>query len=196
MTETDTTVSIHGEVSCADTEAILAETIAENDGLRDENAMLKSADAARQAEMDALRMESARTRALLAEMRKKMGNISDERSGMDSQVKFLLDELEAAERDAVPADSFTFAVIAQSEVVSTYRAASRITRGPLPPAITEAVQAAAPAIREAMEAAGQAELSKVVAREVRRRRRAQGGAARGAARRAPGRATRTRTAAA
>lgn len=164
---TEPTGDVHGENTCADVEAMLTDAL-------DESRMVIAADAARQAEMDMLRMEVTRTRALMGEMRKKVGNLADQREGMDDQVAILYAELEAAERDAVPADSLTFAVISRSEVLAAYRAASKVTRGPLPPAVAAAVDAATEEIREAMAEAGRAALTAAVTRAVRARNVSQG----------------------
>ena len=168
MTETHDS-DVHGENTCADVEAMLTEVSEALDGARDENAMLMAADAARQAEMDALRLSSARRDALFAEMRKKVGNLSDQHEGLDTQVTILLKELEAAEADAVPADSLTHGIISHSEVVAAYRAASGVTRGPVPPVIAAAVEAAAETIRARMEEAGRAALAEAMTGAVRAR---------------------------
>lgn len=172
--------SPHGELGCAEVDLLLTEVMteadrvqAENDALRDQNALYRRTDEARQVEMDQLRAESVRLRALVGDMGTKMRKARDNADGADSQVAMLLSELEAAEAAAVPMDTLLYATLTRAEMTTLYRQASKITRGPLPPAVNEAVSAAENDIRAAMVAAGQDALAKTIRTAVRRRRAAQ-----------------------
>jgi chromosome segregation ATPase len=167
---TATTARIHDGLACHDVEALLAETSADNEVLRDRLGAYEAADAARQVEMDDLRAEAERIRAVLTDLRKKTHGALDERGALDEQMHILLTELQAAEQAAVPADTLAAATVSHADLLARYRRASLVTRGPLPPSVTAAVQNSLSDIQEAMVEAGQAALEEVVRREVRRRR--------------------------
>lgn len=155
----------HGELACDDTEALLHETMQEVAELRERLDR-------REMEMQNLRAENDRVLALMRDVSAKNTTLATERDDLAVQNKYLSEELIAAESDTVPEGTLLFAPIARDFMVAQYRAASRINRGPLPPSVTAAVESAYEDIIEAMSAAGQAALTGVVRREVRRRRRA------------------------
>jgi hypothetical protein len=159
-------VDPHGDVACADVEAMLAEAVADADAAREEVAMLRAADAARQADMDAVREEVTRVRALLAEYREAAGRSLAFDGDLESQVEMVLGELAAAEAVAVPAGTVVLGTLRRADVTAAYRAESRVTRGTVPPSVVEAVQEAQEEIAEAMIVAGRAAARRVVAAEV------------------------------
>lgn len=173
--------SAHGDLDCATVEAILTDSANEAAELREENEQLHAVDAARQAEMDALRGEVNRSRALISELSKKLGKVSEERSALDEQISLVFAELTATEADAVPADTYAFAVLPQSETLAAYRKAARVRTGPLPREVQDELAAAKESVSEAMLEAGRVVAEAVVRRAVRRRNaRARRTAGRGA----------------
>lgn len=163
----------HGELDCADAEAILHETTLQNADLRARLSLALETQATLEHHLDSLRLDTDRLRALLADLTAKNTDLANDRDGLAEQVKLINDELAALEADAVPPGSLLFAALTREEMVAEYRRASRINRGPLPPAVTDAIDAAREDIIEAMTTTGREALTAVIRREVRRRRRAQ-----------------------
>lgn len=162
----------HGELDCIDAEAILAETTTENRGLRTDNAVLAEANSALRATNDLLLAENRRLISLANSYADKYGTIADDRDSLAEQVDMLTEEYMAVEESMLPEGTVTYEALTDSEVTAAYRATSRICRGPVPPAIREAV-AATTEIRDAMSQAKSEALLNLMRREVRRRRRAQ-----------------------
>lgn len=156
------TDSQHDGATCTDIEALLAEATMEIDILR-----------SRLDDEDRLRREVTQSRALVSDLRKRLDHESDTSAALKQQNAILLDELQAAEADTIEPGSLTHAAIDGGQVTALYRQVSRITRGPVPPAILTATQQAAPSIAEAMHETGIKMLAEIVRREHRRRRRAQ-----------------------
>lgn len=163
----------HGELGCAEVEGLLTEAMLDNDVLREQVTMYERADAQRQQEMDILRAEAVRLRALVGDMGKKMRTAVDSSQGTASQIEMLLAELDAAEAAAVPVGTLVASTVGVEQMTATYRAVSKVTRGPLPPAIMVAVRENEDVIRAAMDAAGAEALTKVVKSAVRRRKAAK-----------------------
>ena len=163
----------HGELGCAEVEGLLTETMLDNDMFREQVAMYEQVDAARQREMDVLRSEAVRLRALVGDMGKKMRNAVDSSHGTASQIEILLAELDAAEAAAVPVGTLVAATVSVEQMTAVYRAASKVKHGPLPPAVVAAVRENDAVIRSAMEDAGAQALVKVVKAAVRRRKAAK-----------------------
>lgn len=172
-TALDTTSHTHGGLDCADAEAILHDATTEAADLRARLAMALQAHDDLLRQNDVLRLEGDRLRALHDDTSAKNRSLADERDGLIEQVKFLGDELNALEADAVPEGTLVYGVVAREEMVRQYRTASRINRGPVPPSVIDAVEAARDDIAETMAAAGRAAVNDIVVRAVRRRRRAQ-----------------------
>lgn len=163
----------HGELDCADAEALLHENTVENSDLRARLTLAKQAQRDAEEHLDLARLEADRLRALLDDVNLKNAKVANERDSMAAQIKFLHEELAALETDALPQGTLVYGALPQTMLTTEYRAVSRITRGPLPPAITAAVTEAKDTITEAMVEAGREALVAVVRREVRRRRRAR-----------------------
>jgi hypothetical protein len=168
----NTDTHAHGELDCADAEALLHDTMLEAGDLRLRLERTTQSDEMRDAEMANLRAEADRLHALLRDVTAKNTSLAIERDGLAVQNKYLAEELAAVEADAVPEGTLLFAPIPRDFMVAQYRRASRIGRGPLPPSVTAAVESAHESIVEAMTTAGQDAVTAVVRREVRRRRRA------------------------
>lgn len=164
----------HGELDCASTEALLAETTADL-------AELTALEAALQAELAAVRAENARYRDLFSEVRKRKGNTVAERDGLQTQVDILMEELAAAEQDAVPVGTFTHAAVGNAEVLAAYRRAARVRTGPLPQTVVDALDAVKDEVQQAMTAAATEVIDRTLRREIRRRNRVRNAAARRAA---------------
>ena len=179
----------HGELGCAEVEGLLTETMLDNDVLREQVSMYERSDATRQHEMDMLRSEAVRLRALVGDMGKKMRNAVDSSHGTASQIEILLAELDAAEAAAVPVGTLVAATVSVEQMTVAYRAASRVMRGPLPPAVVAAVRENETTIQAAMDEAGAAALVKVVKAAVRRRKAAKRKGARKTVTRKPARTT-------
>jgi hypothetical protein len=162
----------HGELGCADVEALLTEAVIESDTLRDQVAMYEQMDRSRQADMDEMALRCARLQALVGDVSKKMRRAVDTKEGSASQIEMLLLELEAAEAAAVPEGTLMTATLSVDQMTALYRGASRVTRGPLPPAVVAAVKDAEGEIVAAMQAAGEEVLAKTVKSAVRRRKAA------------------------
>jgi len=163
--------SAHGDLDCGTVESLLTEAVHDVEVLRDEVTEVTRVDSARSAELDALRSSNNLMQALVNDLRKKVEGLQGENAALTSQVSIMFDELAAAERDTLPTGTVTFASVTTTHVVDMYRRISRVNRGPVPPSVHAAVEAAAATIREVMHEAGQVETEKVVRREVRRRRR-------------------------
>lgn len=161
----------HGELDCADAEAMLHEATMENGNLRTRLTFALESQDVMESETDSMRLDSNRVRALLADVTRKNAHLIDERDDLAAQNKFLHEELAATETDAVPEGTMLFATLARQEMVAEYRSASRVTRGPLPPSVTTAVDQAGTEITSAMTEAGREAMKAVIRREVRRRRR-------------------------
>lgn len=183
MTAVEMPVDYHDDLACADIDLLLTEATDEVARLKE---MLLATEAALITSQSALHSSEHRADmlgSLNADLSKRYQKVTEDRDALAVQVKMVHDELTAAEKDALPADTLTHAALPRDLMVSTYRSASRITRGPLPPAVVSAVEAAREEICAAMTTAGQATLDTVVRREVRRRRRTQRPARTGTARR-------------
>lgn len=163
----------HGELDCADAETMLAEATHENGNLHQQITGLINTHVSMEHEMDLVRLERDRLRALLDDITRKQDILANERDDLAGQVKYLNEELAAVESDVVPEGTLMFAALSREEMVAEYRRASRITRGPLPPSVLAAVEAGRESIVEAMTETGRAALVAVVRREVRRRARAR-----------------------
>lgn len=166
-------IGSHGDLDCVDAETMLHEVTMENAHLRARLATVLADRAAMESEIDLMRLDGDRLRALLSDVSTKNTHLTEERDDLTAQVKFLNEELAAVEADAVPEGTLLFAALAREEMVAQYRRASRITRGPLPPSVLAVVDGAREEIAEAMREAGREALKVVVGREVRRRRRVQ-----------------------
>ena len=176
----------HGDLECADVEAMVADFAATAEAERitaqetraELDAALNSLATAH-ADIEHLRIERQRLIALVNTHQAKHGDLADDRDSLAEQVQILAAELDAAETCALPEGTVLHATISEADVRQAYRAASRVTRGPLPPSITQAVNDESQAIVTAMQEAAQQVLADIVRRAVRRRRRAR---ARGSAR--------------
>lgn len=165
MSTTRTAEHTHGDLVCLDVDLLL------NDAAQ-EIAELKARLADAEAQTAAAHHRADMVMSLNAETDKRYTVVRDERDALAEQVKILNEELAAAEKDAIPMGTLTYGTVPQDLLMSTYRHVSRVSRGPAPRSVTEAVQAAVPEVRAAMEAAGREAVETVVRREVRRRRRA------------------------
>lgn len=159
-------VDYHDDLACVDIDLLLTEAT-------DEVARLKEILLATEAALVSSEHRADMLGSLNTDLSKRYQKVTEDRDALAVQVKMVHDELAAAEKDALPADTLTYAALPRDLMVSTYRSASRITRGPLPPAVVSAVEAAREEIEEAMTVAGRSALDAVVRREVRRRRRNQ-----------------------
>lgn len=167
----------HGELDCADMESLLASATVENGELRAQNGIFAAAADANLAEIESLRHEMGRLRALLREVSDKADIVASERDSLQVQVDVLTQEYMLAEKAATPEGTLLFAALPDSLVTSTYRQVSRIRRGPLPPVVRQEVVAARADVVAAMTEAGEAAVTAVVRRVVRRRRRSGRGRA-------------------
>lgn len=155
----------HGDLVCLDVDLLLTDAA-------QEIAALKARLAEAESQAAAAHHRADMALALNAETDKRYTVVREERDGLAEQVKILNEELAAAEKDAVPAGTLAYGTVAQALVLSTYRRVSRVSRGPAPRSVADAVQAAVPEIGAAMEDVGRECVEAVIRREVRRRRRA------------------------
>lgn len=165
MTTMGTAEHTHGDLVCLDVDLLL------NDAAQ-EIADLKARLADAQAEAATAHHRADMALSLSTETDKRYNVVRDERDALAEQVKILNEELVVAEKDAIPVNTLVYGTLGQDLLLSTYRRVSRVSRGPAPRSVTEAVQAAVPDVRAAMETAGREAVEAVVRREVRRRRRA------------------------
>ena len=171
---------VHGDLECADVEAMVADFAATAEAERiTAQEMRAELDAAlaslatAHADIEHLRIERQRLIALVNTHQAKHGDLADDRDSLAEQVQILAAELDATEEYTLPEDTLLHATITETDLRQAYRAASRVTRGPLPPSIAQAVHEESQAIVTAMQDAAQQVLADVVRRAVRRRRRAQ-----------------------
>lgn len=168
VTEQD--IAPHGDLECADVEALMAEATESANQSRARADFLATQLAAAEAEANHLRTERARLIALVNAIQSKHTLIADDRDSLVEQVDLLTDEITAMDQALIPEGSVLFAALTNDEVRSTYREVSRVSRGPLPPAIHDAVRAERALVEDAMRTAGQEALRSVIRRAVRRRR--------------------------
>lgn len=161
----------HGGLDCGDAEAILAESTAEAAALRAELDSLRDQRDQALREADTVRLEASRLRALFDDVSRKNTSLINERDDLAAQVKYVNEELAALEQDAVPEGTMVYGTVSREQMVAMYRQVSRIARGPLPPAVVDAVHDGHADIVASMETAGREALSVIIRREVRRRRR-------------------------
>lgn len=176
----DVNIRAHGEIDCADAETLLQGALLDLADARARLALYESVGGAAGEETDRLRaivgdleFENARLRHLLEDHVRKSTKVAEERDDYRTQVKYLAEELAATEAGQVPDGTWAFAPIAEAEVMAAYRRISRITRGPLPPAIRTALEEGKEVILAAMAQTGSEEVTVLLRREVRRRRRAR-----------------------
>lgn len=173
-TAMDVASRAHGELTCEDAEALLHDTTANVDSLRAQNAVTLQTNDDQLRQIDLLRVEADRLRALLDDVSAKNRNLAEERDGLKEQNLLLHEELAAVEPYLIPEDTIVFGAVSRDHMVAEYRRASRITRGPLPPSVVQAVESSFAEVSEVMAEAGAEAVATIVRREVRRRRRAQG----------------------
>jgi len=167
-----TATTTHNGLACTDSDALAAENLAEYETLR--------------ADYDTQSEELRNLRAVVATLRAKVGVALDaDMDALESQIRMLHDELEAAEKQALPMGVAAWTAIETAEITEIYRDASGVRSGPLPDSITTAVVVHEDEIRAAMHLAGRQVIERVVMREVITRSRNGRRGHRPAARRSP-----------
>ena len=164
-------ISTHDDLDCPDVNVLLSEASDQLREAAEQIATLQAQAAATEALLSATERRATMLAALNEDLTKQYRKISDDRGSLSVQVSILHEELAAAEKDAVPVNSLLFSALPREQVTAIYRRVSRVTRGPLPPSVLSAVDAASADIVDAMAAAGTEALEATIRREVRRRRR-------------------------
>ena len=162
----------HDDLACLDVDLLLTEAMTEIADLKASRDHLRSRVTELEERLAAALHRAEMAQSLHAETDKRFSAVSSDRRMLAEQVTLLHEELLAAEKDALPADTLAHAVVSRDHVLALYRRLSRVSRGPVPRSVTAAVEAALADVSAAMENAGREALEGVVRREVRRRRRA------------------------
>lgn len=168
----------HGDIDCVDTESLLHAATMENHDLRATVHAYTTASASNLHEIESLRLDAVRLRHLIADLNDKANLVSSERDSLREQVTVLSEELKYAEKAATPEGTLLYASLPLEQVTQIYRQASRIARGPLPPAVLAEIDRDRDRIVADMTEAGTHALTLAIRRVVRRRRAAAAPSAR------------------